>query len=99
MAINDFAGAVLLISHDPHLIELTADRLWLVAGGRVRPFDGDLEDYRRALLRAGIDQTAVGRGSRRATPAARNASARPRSAPASRRCARRRTRPSASWSA
>ena len=50
MAINDFAGAVVLISHDPHLIELTADRLWLVAGGRVRPFDGDVEDYRRTLL-------------------------------------------------
>ena len=47
-AINGFAAAVRLISHDPHLIELTADRLWLVEGGRVRPFDGDLEDYRRA---------------------------------------------------
>jgi ATP-binding cassette, subfamily F, member 3 len=52
-AINDFPGAVLLISHDPHLIELTADRLWLVEGGRVRPFDGDLEDYRRSLLNRG----------------------------------------------
>jgi ATP-binding cassette subfamily F protein 3 len=49
-AINEFAGAVLLISHDPHLIELTADQLWLVADGRVRPFDGDLDDYRRTLL-------------------------------------------------
>jgi ATP-binding cassette, subfamily F, member 3 len=52
-AINGFPGAVLLISHDPHLIELTADRLWLVEGGRVRPFDGDLEDYRRTLLNRG----------------------------------------------
>ena len=49
-AINDFAGAVILISHDRHLIELTADRLWLVADGRVRPYDGDLDDYRRLLL-------------------------------------------------
>jgi ATP-binding cassette subfamily F protein 3 len=49
-AINDYAGAVILISHDWHLLELTADRLWLVAGGRVRPFDGDLEDYRRQTL-------------------------------------------------
>jgi ATP-binding cassette subfamily F protein 3 len=49
-AINDFAGAVILISHDRHLIELTVDRLWLVAGGRVRPFDGDVDDYRRSLL-------------------------------------------------
>ncbi|MGI9417853.1 MAG: ABC-F family ATP-binding cassette domain-containing protein [Geminicoccaceae bacterium] len=49
-AINDFAGAVILISHDRHLIELTADRLWLVADSRVRPYDGDLDDYRRLLL-------------------------------------------------
>ncbi len=48
-ALADFQGAVLLISHDPHLVELVADRLWLVADGTVRPFDGDLDDY-RALL-------------------------------------------------
>ena len=51
-AINDFSGAVVLISHDWHLVELVADRLWLVADGTVRPFDGDLEDYRRLLLEA-----------------------------------------------
>jgi ATP-binding cassette subfamily F protein 3 len=51
-ALNEFAGAVVLISHDRHLIELTADRLWLVAGGRVQPFEGDLEDYRQSLLAA-----------------------------------------------
>jgi len=49
-AINDFEGGVILISHDRHLIELTADRLWLVADGRVGPYDGDLDDYRRLLL-------------------------------------------------
>jgi len=49
-AINEFAGAVVLVSHDEHLIELIADRLWLVANGTVRPFDGDLEDYRRLVL-------------------------------------------------
>jgi ATP-binding cassette subfamily F protein 3 len=48
-ALADFQGAVLLITHDPHLVELIADRLWLVADGTVRPFDGDLDDY-RALL-------------------------------------------------
>ena len=48
-ALADFAGAVLLITHDPHLIELVADRLWLVANGTVRPFDGDLDDYRTLL--------------------------------------------------
>jgi ATP-binding cassette subfamily F protein 3 len=48
-ALADFEGAVLLISHDPHLVELVADRFWLVADGTVQPFDGDLDDY-RALL-------------------------------------------------
>ncbi|MBV8534469.1 MAG: ABC-F family ATP-binding cassette domain-containing protein [Alphaproteobacteria bacterium] len=49
-ALNDYGGAVVLISHDRHLIELTADRLWLVAGGRVSQFDGDLDDYQRQTL-------------------------------------------------
>ena len=48
-ALAEFPGAVLLITHDPHLVELVADGLWLVADGGVRPFDGDLDDY-RALL-------------------------------------------------
>ena len=49
-ALNDFKGALVLITHDPHLIEACADRLWLVAGNRVTAFDGDVEDYRRQLL-------------------------------------------------
>ena len=49
-ALNDFDGAVILVSHDRRLLEATADRLLLVAGGRVEPFDGDLDDYRRFLL-------------------------------------------------
>jgi ATP-binding cassette subfamily F protein 3 len=49
-ALSDYAGAVVLVSHDWHLVELVADRLWLVADGTVRPFDGDLEEYRRLLL-------------------------------------------------
>ncbi len=49
-AINAFEGAVVLISHDPHLIELCADRLWLVGGNMVKPFDGDVDDYRKLLL-------------------------------------------------
>jgi len=49
-AINDFPGAVVVVSHDRHLLELVADRLWLVAGGTVRPFDGDLDDYERRVL-------------------------------------------------
>ncbi|GMG82292.1 ABC-F family ATP-binding cassette domain-containing protein [Paralimibaculum aggregatum] len=49
-ALNGFSGAVILISHDAHLVEAVADRLWLVKGGRVAPYDGDMDDYRRLLL-------------------------------------------------
>ena len=49
-ALNDYNGAVILISHDRHLIEATVDRLWLVNGGTVAPFDGDLEDYRSIVV-------------------------------------------------
>jgi ATP-binding cassette subfamily F protein 3 len=52
-AINAFEGAVIIVSHDPHVIGLTADRFWLVDGGGVRPFDGDLDDYRAVLLNGG----------------------------------------------
>jgi ATP-binding cassette subfamily F protein 3 len=48
-ALADYQGAVVLISHDPHLVELVADRLWLVADGTVVPFEGDLDDYRVLL--------------------------------------------------
>ena len=49
-AINDYAGAVILVSHDQYLLEACADRLWLVADGRVQNFDGDMADYRRLVL-------------------------------------------------
>ena len=49
-ALGDFEGAVLLITHDPHLVELIADRLWLVGDGTVRPYDGDMDDYRALLV-------------------------------------------------
>src|ERR1700744_3703841 len=49
-ALNDFDGAVILVSHDRRLIEATADRLLLVSNGHVTPFEGDLDDYRRFLL-------------------------------------------------
>lgn len=45
-ALNEFPGAVILISHDRHLLEATADRLWLVKDGSVNPYDGDLDDYK-----------------------------------------------------
>ena len=49
-ALGDFEGAVLMITHDPHLVELIADRLWLVGDGTVRPYDGDMDDYRALLV-------------------------------------------------
>ncbi|BCH33787.1 glycosyl transferase family 1 [Mesorhizobium sp. L-8-10] len=55
-ALNDFPGAVILISHDRHLIEATADRLWLVRDGSVRPYDGDLGDYRQEVTGVSADR-------------------------------------------
>jgi len=49
-ALNDFHGAVILVSHDRRLIEATAETLLLVADGKVTPFEGDLDDYRKFLL-------------------------------------------------
>ncbi|MEE2698186.1 MAG: ABC-F family ATP-binding cassette domain-containing protein [Pseudomonadota bacterium] len=49
-AINAFEGAVIIVSHDPHIIGLTADRFWLVEEGKVGPYEGDLQDYRSMLL-------------------------------------------------
>ena len=52
-AINDYEGACILVSHDRRLLEACVDRLWLVANGTVRPFDGDLADYGRFVLGQG----------------------------------------------
>ncbi len=49
-ALNSYSGAVVLVSHDMHLLSLVADRLWLVKDGAVTPFEQDLEAYRRLLL-------------------------------------------------
>jgi ATP-binding cassette subfamily F protein 3 len=49
-AINDYPGAVMLVSHDRHLLEACAERLWCVEDGTIAPYDGDLDDYRRRVL-------------------------------------------------
>lgn len=54
-ALTEYSGAVVLVSHDMHLLGLVADRLWLVKGGAVTPYTEDLEAYRRQLL-AGEDE-------------------------------------------
>ncbi len=63
-AINGYDGAVLLISHDRHLVDACVDRLWLVEDGDVKTFEGDLEDYRRHLLAARAGERAEKRGPR-----------------------------------
>jgi ATP-binding cassette subfamily F protein 3 len=77
-ALNDYTGAVVLITHDRHLIDASADRLWLVANATVKPFDGDVEDYRRMVL-------GIAPASREAEPQL----AKPQPAPVSQKDARR----------
>ena len=57
-ALTEYPGAVILVSHDMHLLGLVADRLWLVKGGAVTPYSEDLEAYRRQLL-AGDDEAKL----------------------------------------
>ena len=59
-ALAGYSGAVILVSHDMHLLNLIADRLWLVKDGRVTPYEDDLDAYRRMLL-AGDDKPAAER--------------------------------------
>ncbi len=54
--LNEYDGAVILISHDRHLIEATADRLWIVRDGTVKPYDGDLDSYKAECLAATREQ-------------------------------------------
>jgi ATP-binding cassette subfamily F protein 3 len=49
-ALQDYDGALVVVAHDRHLLRATTDALWLVADGRVVPFDGDLDDYRDWVL-------------------------------------------------
>jgi ATP-binding cassette subfamily F protein 3 len=57
-AINDFPGAVIMVSHDRYLIEACADQLWVVANKTVTTYDGDLDDYRRMVLSIGDARSA-----------------------------------------
>ena len=84
-ALADFQGAVLLITHDPHLVELVAERLWLVADGAVRPFDGDLEEYRALLAERARPAAAAGESGGRREDRRERAEARAALAPLRRR--------------
>ncbi len=98
-AINDFEGAVVLVSHDTHLVKMVADALWVVEKGTVKPFDGDIDEYQAKLLKE--------RGARPPRPrsrrmrAARRTSARrlPTTAPTRRRSRRPSTARRRCWPA
>ncbi len=83
LALNDFPGAVILISHDRHLLEATADRLWLVKDGVVNPYDGDLDDYKTLVTgvssnsRERREAEKASKADRRREAAARRAAAEP----------------------
>jgi ATP-binding cassette, subfamily F, member 3 len=65
-AINEFPGAVIMVSHDRYLIEACADQLWVVADHAVTTYDGDLDDYRRMVLSArGMRANGRDRGNER----------------------------------
>jgi ATP-binding cassette subfamily F protein 3 len=77
-ALNDYEGAVILITHDRSLMELVADRLWLADEGTVKPFTGDMDDYAKRVLDRAKSAAKTG------APAAVSVAARPVEAPAPR---------------
>jgi ATP-binding cassette, subfamily F, member 3 len=74
-ALNDYEGAVILITHDRSLIELVADRLWLTADGRIKPFAGDMDDYARFVLDGAKAGSASSSATRPAAPVGFDAAA------------------------
>jgi len=64
-ALNDFEGAVILISHDRHLIETSADRLCLVAGGTIKPYDDDMDSYTQLVLEEARNRRRMANGASR----------------------------------
>ena len=96
-AINEYEGAIIIISHDRYLIDACADRLWLVDGGTVKAFDGDMDDYKSLVLsRAGggaagpqgrQGREGAGAGPARPRPAGRPTRPRSRSRRSTRRSA------------
>ena len=65
-ALTQYSGAVILVSHDMHLLSLVADRLWLVKDGHVSPYNDDLESYRALLLNTGTNSQKSSEGKQKA---------------------------------
>jgi len=86
MALNEFEGTVMLVSHDRALLREVCDEFWLVTGGAIQPFDGDLDDYQKWLLEQSREQSRAAardsgkkqRGEAKATAKASTATANPR---------------------
>jgi ATPase components of ABC transporters with duplicated ATPase domains len=64
-ALNEYEGAVLIISHDRHLIEATCDTLWIAEGGTIRELDEDLDGYQRSITSAKEGRNGGGKGERK----------------------------------
>jgi ATP-binding cassette subfamily F protein 3 len=68
MALNEYEGTVLLVSHDRALLREVCDEFWLVTHGKVEPFDGDLDDYQRWLMEQSREAARAARGEPRVAP-------------------------------
>ncbi len=68
-ALNNYDGAVIIVSHDPTMVERVADRLWLVKDGAVSDFEGDLEDYRKFTIQAKRDSAKAEKKEKRKSEA------------------------------
>ena len=73
MALNEFEGTVMLVSHDRALLREVCDEFWLVTEGAVKPFDGDLDDYQRWLLDQSRQSARAASGASTAAGPAANA--------------------------
>jgi ATP-binding cassette subfamily F protein 3 len=87
MALNEFEGTVMLVSHDRALLREVCDEFWLVSEGAVKPFDGDLDDYQKWLLEqsreAAREQSRGDKAKRKGTSASKSATPAREPAPAS----------------
>jgi len=77
MALNEFEGTVMLVSHDRALLREVCDEFWMVADGVVKPFDGDLDDYQKWLLERSREMQRALSGKGSATPAPTSEVAKP----------------------
>lgn len=76
-ALNNYEGAIVIVSHDPNMVERVADRLWVVRDGECQHFDGDLEDYRNFTIQARREERKEGKKKKDSEAAAANTNTAP----------------------